>query len=177
MYIDRKDLPRQLQHLHTGGLIRLNPQTDVTIPMDAGLWSGGTRRLFELVDLQTGQATPVSWHNTAPWNPDRRECRITLQPGQAIVESGSFCGKPAGLHFYLHPVNAAALLPAKETLSPECQALVSITCELKSAYRQEEWRRRGYSAQQWQQAKAEAEARGLIKANGAITTKGRNART
>lgn len=177
MYIDRKDLPRQLQHLHTGGLIRLDPQTNVTIPVDAGLWSGGTRRLFHLVDLQTGQATPVSWHNTAPWNADRRECRITLQPGQAIVESGSFCGKSAGLRFYLHPSNAAALLPARPSMSTECQALVDVTCSLKSAYRADEWRRRGFNAQQWQQAKAEAEARGLIQANGAITTKGRNART
>lgn len=176
MYIDAKDLPAALRPLHTGGLIRLEPTEQVTIPMDAGLWSGGTRRLFSLVDLNTGFSSPVQWHDTSPWHADRKECLIALQPNQCIAESGSFCGKNAGLHIYLHPSNAAALLPATETMSPECAALVDITCGLISSARREEWLRRGFKASQWTQAYAEALAKGLIRANGAITTKGRNAR-
>ena len=96
-----------------------------------------------------------------------------------------------GLHYYIHPQNATALLPAKADLTSLEKLILEATRSLKSSYmgrdryqmKLEDYR---YSADakngiafptraEWEQAKADLYAKGYLNKAGAITVKGRNA--
>lgn len=177
VYLEPSDLPAQIRHLHSKGHIRVEPILQIAIPADAGTWSGGTRRVFSAVELATGRTVSITDTFSAPWDA-RRTCQtINLKPGYAIVETGSFCGKPAGLHLYIHPADAAPMLPAPPVaLSDHGKVLLHFTCSLKSAYRADECARYGMGAAEIAAAKAELQRAGYVDARGAVTVKGRNAR-
>jgi hypothetical protein len=102
--------------------------------LDAGLWSGGSRDSYQAIELATGKAMDAINHNAAPWNPERKEKTIALRPGYAVVEHSIFCGRDSGLTFYVHPDDAAKLLPAPVELT-ELEALVlNATATYKSSY-------------------------------------------
>lgn len=177
VYLEPSDLPPQLRHLHTKGHIRVDPCATMTIPSDAGTWSGGTREVFSAVELQTGRTVSITDTFSAPWDGSRVSREIALRPGFAIVETGSFCGKPAGLHLYIHPADAAPLLPAPPVaLSAHAKVLLHFTCSLKSSYRAEECARYGMGVAEMAAAREELQRVGYVDARGAVTVKGRNAR-
>lgn len=176
MYLEKSDLPQQLRHLVTPGLIRLDPCEEMTIPADAGTWSGGTRQLFSAIELATGRAVSITDTFSAPWDAGRTAKTIKLKPGYAIVEMGSFCGKPAGLRLYALPSDLAPLLPAPATLERAEWEVFDVICGLKSAYRAEEYARRKLPEAVVTQAKLSLQSRGFLDSRGAVTVKGRNAR-
>jgi hypothetical protein len=97
-----------------------------------------------------------------------------------------------GLTFYVHPDNAAKLLPAPGAeLSAHESIVLQATCSYKSSYNGRDrysmahddarWGKPGAlesfpTREQWQQAKDSLIAKGLLAKNGAVTPKGRNAK-
>jgi hypothetical protein len=168
----------------------------VTVPMTAGLWDGGTRETYRLVDLATGDEMPAS-DDFAPPDNSRKDREIVLKPGYAVIRHSVFCGKDTGLTFYVHPSNAAAMLPASVELPGFEKMVLEATCALKASYggrdryemAKDNSRWEHYRAEygladgaafptraQWDEAKASLIAKGLLNKAGAVTVKGRNAR-
>ena len=130
--------------------------------------------------------------NASPRDNDRREHVIPLKPDYAIVRHTIFRGKDMGLTFYIHPDNAAQLLPAPAAELPPVQKLVlKYTKERKASYNGQDryamaasdWRYYGKdwqldampSRDDWQAAKEALIVAGYLNKAGAITVKGKNA--
>ncbi len=150
----------------------------VTIPADAGLWSGGTRETFHVVRIADGAAIAPVNHSAAPWD-GRSEREIVLEPGILVIRHSMFCGKDHGLTFYVRGADIAPLLPnanrAFDDMSANARSVLGVIRSLISSYRAEEYQRMRLTAEQVTTAKAELTARGYIDKRGAITTAGRNA--
>ena len=92
-------------------------------------WDGGSRSEFAIVDLATMQrkSLPTRTHpyfDVAARGMTNAENEIVkvdhvgnvelkvLPEGFALVEAGTFCGKPATAHIYLNPANMTKYLTA-----------------------------------------------------------------
>jgi len=74
-------------------------------------WSGGSRSTYHGVDLESGRINTASHFGIpAPWANQYEGATVELVPGKALVETGTFCGKPAVMFIYVHPDNMPALL-------------------------------------------------------------------
>jgi hypothetical protein len=162
----------------------------MSMPIDAGLWSGGSRETYEIIRLSDGAAISDPAHKTGPFvDTGRRERIIQLEPGVCVRQRTIFCGKDHGLTFYLHPENAAALLPPAADLSDDEKIVLTSTRNYKSSYGgldrydmasnnarcRPKPRPPFMSRDDWNDTKAALIDRGLLNKVGAITTKGRNA--
>lgn len=189
IYLDPNMIPTALRGGYNGKKFKAVVTTEVTIPADAGLWSGGTRNTFQLIHLETGKAVQASDNMSSPWNEARKDQQITLQPGFAVVEHSLFCGKDMGLTFYVHPDNAAKLLPAPAAeLSKHESIVLQATCSYKSSYNGRDRYQMARcdtrvvdlgtfpTREQWDAAKQALIAKGLLNKAGAVTPAGRNAR-
>lgn len=91
-------------------------------------WDGGSRDCYALVDLATGQqrSLPTRTHpyfdvvRAGVANQENEAIAVdhvgnvtlkVLPEGVALVQGGTFCGKPATAHVFLNPANFAKLLP------------------------------------------------------------------
>jgi hypothetical protein len=179
MYIDTKDLPRQLQPL-AGAFraIQVEGRETSTMHADAGTWSGGTRKILSAVELETGRAVSITDTLSAPWNAGRTSREIALKPGFAILETGHLCGNPSQPRLFVHPQDLAPLLPAPEAApltEPERIWLYCVCCYISRA-RVEEAKRYRLTDAQINEARQSLFNRGYLSAAGAATTKGKNAR-
>lgn len=176
VYLDGNQVPAFLREGYAGTKFKAVVTESVTIPSDAGLWAGGTRETFSAYRLDNGDAMALPGQDSAPWAGQRREYTAPLQPGLVIVRRSHFCGKDMGLTFYVHPSNAVAFLPGNEAESlPEReQTVLRLTAQLKSAYRRAEAKRAGIDAREYDAIVGKLQERGLLSANGGLTTKGKN---
>jgi hypothetical protein len=190
IHLESSQVPATLRGAYAGHKFKAVVCESLTIPCTAGLWDGGSRDLYQAVDLATGQRHSGTFQNEAPWG-DRKDREVALVPGLAIVEHSIFCGKDMGLTFYLHPTNAAALLPAPIELTSLEKLILEATRSLKSSYmgrdryqmKLEDYRwsqdaKNGIpfpTREQWEQVKTDLIAKGFLNKAGAITVKGRNA--
>lgn len=161
----------------------------VTIPADAGLWSEGSRDSYSAVRLADGAHVPFPGQQAAPWDNSRTERRVTLQPGIAVVCASVFCGKHMPLTIYVHPTDAAPMLPGKVELNAIEALVLEYTITRKSSYNGKDryqmavddmrWSSKPrvdrLDRAAWDEAKAALIARGLLNKAGAVTTAGRNA--
>lgn len=185
IYLEGRDIPASLRGSYTGNKFKVEVCETVTIPADAGLWSGGSRSNYHGVDLATGQRSQLSFSLASPWDNQRRDREVKLVPGKAVVESIMFQGKDLGLRIYLHPDNATKLLPVKTELSEHELFVLKATRHYKSSYggkdRFELATEYNYghekypSREQWDAAKQALIASGHLNKAGAITVKGKNA--
>lgn len=187
--LEPAQVPAQLRGSYTGRKFKVRVGDKVTIPSDAGLWDHGSRDVYNMLRIVDGAAVPFPGQQAAPWDSRRADQSISLTPGYCVVRHSSFQGKDMGLCFYLHPADAAPMLPAPAAdLDPVAQLVVNYTVSRKSSYmgrdryqmalEDNRWARppmepfptRG----QWDAAKAEMIARGYLNKAGAITPAGRN---
>lgn len=177
IHVETKSLPAQLQRITSKKEVRIRVQTDHTIPFDDGTWSGGSRTTHSALDLLTGREVGISDTFNPPWAAERQDKRIPLRPGFALVEHSVFQGKVMPPTLYIHPDNAAALLPAPgPTLSDDESKVLDVTCGYKSFARSDELRRKGLTDDRIALAKRSLQAMGYLNAQGAVTTAGKNAR-
>ena len=176
LYLEPNQIPAQLRGSYSGKQFKAIVTESVTIPIYAGLWSGGSRDTYRVVRLSDGATIEPVRHNAAPWDSGRAERKVDLEPGIAVVEHSIFCGKDAGLTFYVHPANATALLPPVVNLSDIQRKVLNVHGGIKSAYRKQELAYQKVSESDYETAKAFLIAEGYLNKAGAITTKGRNAR-
>lgn len=183
-YLEPAMVPATLRGNYNGKKFKAIVCLETTIPSDAGIWSGGTRDYFSFIKLATGEQIAMPGQGTSPWNAARRDITVKLEPGFAVVRHTMFCGKDMGLTFYVHPDNAAKLLPAPAAELSENEKLVlQATCSYKASYNGQDrysMATRGMdnapSRWQWDNAKALLIAKGLLDKRGAVTVAGRNAR-
>jgi hypothetical protein len=194
IHLEPAQVPAALRGGYQGKMFKARVCEEMTIPADAGLWSGGSRSTYRLVDMNSGATVEAVNHNAAPWD-GRGDRPVTLKPGYAVVVHSTFCGKDMGLTFYVHPANAAAMLPAPAELSPLDSIIIAYTAGRKSSYNgkdrydmAQDDHRHGWrdaeamkdlpfpTREEWNAGKVSLAARGYLTKAGAITPKGRNAR-
>ena len=194
IYLDANQIPPALRGAYSGKKFAARVSESVTVPSDAGLWSGGSRDVYTLIELASGVQHPMPGQSASPFDSARQERIVALKPGFAIVRHSTFCGKDMGLTFYVHPENAAALLPAPTAdLSPVARLVLKYTKERKASYNGQDRYDMAASDMSygghaikalgvdtmptrdaWNDAKASLIADGYLNKAGAITTKGRN---
>lgn len=77
------------------------PTTEVRL--SGTYWDGGSRSDYFLIDLNTMQVVPLAGSAPPQFGGFREDPVQHLQRHQAIVEAGTFCGKPSTPTVYLHP--------------------------------------------------------------------------
>ncbi len=92
-------------------------------------WDGGSRDVFAVVELATGRAKQMPTRSHPYFdiaaagllNADNGVLEVdhvgnvtlkTLPEGYALIQSGTFCGKPATAHVYLNPANMPTYITA-----------------------------------------------------------------
>ncbi len=186
IYLEPKLVPAVLRQGYQGTKFKAVVCESVTIPMDAGLWSGGSRDHFSVVSLEHGTRV-IPGQELAPWARERGERTIELNPSIVVVEHSIFCGKDMGLTFYVHPQAATKLLPPPATELSATEKLVLESRGYKSSYMGKDryqmmLANARYSnapfptRQEWTAAEQSLIGQGYLNKAGAITVKGRNAR-
>ena len=193
IYLEPSQVPAAIRGAYTGKQYRAVICDSVFIPSDAGTWSGGSRTLYSAIHLSTGESRPECDSYAAPWDSSRKDQRVQLKPEFAIISHSIFCGKDMGLTIYIHPINAAQLLPAPIELNQLERAVLKYTKEKKSSYMGQDrfdmllsdlkynFKREELNLDpiptrnDWNLAKDSLINKGLLNARGAITTKGKNA--
>ena len=168
-------VPAALRGSYTGKKFKAVVCTEMTIPMDAGLWSGGSRAEYSAINLENGKSMPFQGSNLAPWDGGRRDHKVTIVPGMAVVLHSMFCGKDMGLTFYIHPDNATKMLPAPVELSKEEKVVLTTIRSYKAAYRQQMAQGQGISGTQYAAILQSLTEKGMLHKGNRITTKGKNA--
>lgn len=190
IYLDPKLVPSQLRLGYQGKQFKAVVCTEMTVPSDAGLWSGGSRETYRAINFSTGETMPFPNQNSSPWDSARRDIHVKLEPNLAVIEHTIFCGKDLGLTFYVHPDNATKMLPPKVELSEHEAIVLDATCGLKSSYNgldryemkkrdhEYSWRGNGpfMTRDEWNIARDALIAKGLLNKAGAATVAGKNAR-
>lgn len=188
IYLEPKQVPASLRGSYSGKSFKAIVTETMTVPSTAGLWDGGSRDHYSAVRLADGAQVAMPGQNEAPWG-NRQDVKVTLVSGIAIVEHSIFCGKDMGLTFYLHPVDAAPMLPAPQADLTAVESLVlEYTISRKSSYMGRDryqmavedmrWNSKpiALTRASWDEAKSALIARGYLNKAGAVTTAGRNAR-
>jgi len=191
IHLEPSQVPAALRGAYDGHKFKAVVCESVEIPVTAGLWNGGSRDFYKAIDLATGQVGHGSFQDEAPWG-NRQARQFKIDPGLVVVKHSISCGIDVGLTFYVHPANAAQLLPAPSAkLSDLEKMILEATRSLKSSYmgrdryqmKLEDHRytpdgERGIpfpTRGEWEQAKADLYSKGYLNKAGAITVKGRNA--
>ena len=194
IYLETNQVPPALRGGYDGKKFAARVVESVSVPSDAGLWSGGSRDVYTLIELASGVRHPMPGQSASPFDGARQERTVTLKPGFAIVRHSTFCGKDMGLTFYVHPDNAATLLPAPAAaLSPVEKLILKYTKERKASYNGRDrydmaaddmrYGSRGIgetgietmpTRDEWDAAKAALISGGYLNKAGAITVKGKN---
>jgi hypothetical protein len=175
IYLDPRDVPQHLRGAYAGKKFQAIVTTEVQIPSDAGLWADGSRDLYSAIELTSGSGRMLPGQDAAPWDGKRTGCTIPLTPGFSIIRHTVSQGHDLGLTFFVHPDNAAALLPAQSSeLSDHEKAVLRIIRGYKSAFRKDEAQRQGIRAN-WETILSSLKASGYVDSRGAITVKGKNA--
>lgn len=139
-------------------------------------WEGGSRSYYCVLDLASLRSIGIAENGTPFSNGGQIERISELPVNGAVVEHCIFCGKDLGIRIYVNPENLARMLPPPVELTRDQKIVLVATRGLKSFARFDEAHSyTGISRNDYDQAKAELIAKGLLKPNGSITDQGRNA--
>ena len=191
IHLEPSQVPAALRGAYDGRKFKAVVCESITIPPTAGLWSDGSRDFYTAINLNTGERGHAMMQDEAPWG-QRGEYTVKLKSGFAIIKHVIFCGHDMGLTFYVHPTNAAQLLPAPSAALSDLERMIlEATRSLKSSYMgrdryQMKFEDHRYTPDgergipfptrgEWEQAKADLYGKGYLNKAGAITVKGRNA--
>lgn len=83
-----------------------------SVELAGTFWDGGSRSSYVAVELASNRSKGAPQYAPPQFGGPRVAPRVTLPVGVAIVECGTFQGKPATAHVFIHPDNATKFLPA-----------------------------------------------------------------
>jgi hypothetical protein len=190
VYLDSKMVPNHLRGGYSGKQFSAIVSDNVNIPSCAGLWDGGSRDTYKIVRLADGKEIEGSDNMSAPWDKNRADRIVKLEPGFAVVCHSIFCGKDMGLTFYVCAIDAAKILPAPVKLSENEKLILKATKNFKPNYGGKDrydmmrdnispsWKTDApafMSRDTWNNVKAELIVKGYLNKAGAITVLGKNA--
>lgn len=85
----------------------IHPTTSVTL--SGGYWDGGSRSTYSGFTLQ-GVECPLKYNSAPPqFNGGAPDRIAVLDPDFVVLESGTFCGKPATVTIFALPETLATL--------------------------------------------------------------------
>ncbi len=190
-HLEPNQVPALLKGSYNGRKFKARVVTEMEIPADHGLWSGGSRDTYEAVCLSSGKRIPALGQQAAPWDESRQRgnYKITLKPGFAVVRHTLFCGKDMGLTFFVRPEDTNTLAIEAKAEFDATERLVLIgTASFKSSYNGKDryqmvadglrWKQDAPpmpSRDDWNAAVDRLIARKLLRKNKSITPAGRNA--
>ncbi len=184
IYVDRKDstidaICRKVGY--SGRKVSIKAQESVTLSNT--YWSGGSRSTYYGLNLETLQTVDLPHFSPPQFGGPSQPLEIPLVENLMVIEHDMFQGKDMGLILYIHPVNAAPLLPKSSELTPEETIVLEYTARLKPSYNgisnlrfHTANQEKGITSEQWETAKTALIAKKLLNKAGAITPEGRNAR-
>ncbi len=78
--------------------------SQTTVPMDAGLWEGGSRDTYRHFEIDSRREVSLGFTmNTAPFgNTGRAPVKIVLDSNTIVARHSIFCGKDSGYTFYVN---------------------------------------------------------------------------
>jgi hypothetical protein len=143
-------------------------------------WDGGTKYSYTLIDLATGDVRSIPHVNPPQFGGPSRQT-VVMQDGIALVEE-YYTGHRYLTTIFIHPNNAAKLLPAPVELTDDEKTVLLFTARLKPSYAgiadyrfHNARQKTGITRERWDLAKQSCINRKLLNKAGAITTEGRNA--
>lgn len=77
------------------------PATEVRL--SGAYWDGGSRSDYFLVNMKTMECVALPHTNPPQFGGPKEDPVQHILPHQAVIEAGTFCGKPATPTVYLHP--------------------------------------------------------------------------
>jgi len=178
IYLEKEQVPPQLRGSYTGSKFKVKVTDSMSIPIDAGLWSSGSKDTYLIIRLADGKAISPPGQSSSPFSGTRQEVPVKLEPGIAVVEHTIFRGKDLGLTFYVHPSDVAKLLPDNSTndLSDDEKLVLHCIKSFTSSYRKQEFSRLSNKSEKvWNNLLDDLKAKGLVAKNGSITMSGKNA--
>ena len=75
-------------------------------------WDGGSRSTYTAVNLETLRASTAEQFAPPQFGGPRVAPKVKIPDGACIVETGTFCGKPATASVYLNASAVRHLLPS-----------------------------------------------------------------
>lgn len=113
IHILRRDVPSFLREGYKGRKFRVEVCLEMTVPMTAGLWSGGTRDSYKICRLRDGVSLDWPGQMSSPFCKGREDRKVQMSTEYVVIKESVFCGKHAGLTYYVHPdtVRAGYFLP------------------------------------------------------------------
>ena len=174
---------QQLTH-YTGKRYRLSTVPPNTPMSYHAYWDGGSRTTYTFVNLDTWTTAPLPEGANNPFNAVAHGT-YTLPWNVGVLEHHIVRGQDMGLELRVRDDNATQMLPeTPDTLTAHERIVLEYTASLKSSYggiKNFRWseanRRTGITLPAWNTAKTALIASGHLNKAGAITIKGRNART
>lgn len=140
-------------------------------------WEGGSRNTFVILDLASMRQATIP-ENGTPFSNGGKIMQISDLPlNCAVIEHTFFCGKDLGITIHARAENLTKLLPSGPAveLTRNQRIVLVATRSLKSFARFDNAHSyTGITQSDYETAKTELIAKGLLKPNGAITDEGRN---
>lgn len=84
--------------------------TRESVTLHGTYWDGGSRSTYTAVELATGRNKGAPQYAPPQFGGPRQAPEVQIPPDVVIVETGTFCGKPATATVYVNPANMARLL-------------------------------------------------------------------
>lgn len=72
-------------------------------------WSGGSISRYTAIDLETGAMSGRDHSMVAPWDNRAEGVTVDIPENVAVIETGTFRGKPATMRIYVRPENVDGL--------------------------------------------------------------------
>lgn len=143
-------------------------------------WDGGTRYTYRLIRLDNGDPAEIPHVNPPQFGGPNRQV-VTMQEGIAVIEE-YYSGHRYLTKIYIHPNNAAKLLPAPVELTDDERTVLLYTAGYKPSYAgiadyrfHNARQKTAITRDRWDAAKASCIGKRLLNRAGAITVDGRNA--
>jgi len=120
IYLESNQIPAALRSGYTGKKFAAKVTESVFVPSDAGLWSGGSRDVYSLIELETGARLPFPGQDTSPFNGARQEREIPLKPGCAMVRHTTFQGRDPAFQAFALLCMASCETESDQLLASAC---------------------------------------------------------
>lgn len=73
-------------------------------------WSGGTKNVYHAFNIENNSLVLAKACMVHTMFNESEGVQLAMRPGVVIVQTGTFCGKPALMSLYVHPDNVPASL-------------------------------------------------------------------
>ena len=180
MYIKTKDLGPIFRNAGIQTKEARLETRDGELSLGHTYWDGGTRYTYSLIRLDNGQPAAIPHVDPPQFGGPSRQA-LTMTEGIAVIEE-FYTGYRTLTKIYIHPNNAAKLLPGPIEISDDEKIVLLFTAGYKPSYAgiadyrfHNARQKTSITRDRWDAAKISCIGKRLLNRAGAITVDGRNA--